>query len=1136
MDQNSLSSTDEKDLIEILELIEESFQGKDNQKKKEIIFKLESKFKNLKRKISLLIKALSLKIINNKQISLDLYLGIIIYLKNIFSSKDKSLEDLNSEELISYIQIFLEIILNTNKINPNLNDSKIFNIIQIIISNIFSFSKLISQPNYINQAFQIILDNFSFITKENFLNISKNVILLCTSLLSSKSAQNQNYDELINKYYIPIINIVFKNVPNFIDPKNNIYNNDFFCILKLLYEGFYYNLIRMKEISDIKTRKNIAFRFFLEYGMYSYELLQIVPSFGEETAKKYGNSNPIIIFSTDEKKGYEINHMKSNIFQFLSLITQISTLEEEKSDKKNKNLITDNELVKLINNVIVLIISSFENILNNKNKFIFIRRYNLETNEEDDCFNILLFQMCVFLSRSLIREPIKSEFSLHIKQFLLNVLFPMVITIDDELNFLNEDPDGYHQYIINIISEFKLRNFRIAACFLILKIADKFDDMANFILSFNIEMLNYIINEGNIKNEISEYNVYLKYIKDALINNFSNPIKMDFSFLIILIFKNYIYKIEFFLNRFRDIFINNQEKIHLISSPLIKIKICKIYKLFFPIFIKTDNKNTEQKESIFIQNSVNFLLNNVIQKNYEKGNNYIQSLGQEASETIIELFNISTYTANELFLKYISQNLENNFSLLIKLIEIINVDSFYLILEHILSEIKINQRYLVFECLDSLSKKFKRELINNSQESKIFCSHFFIILRNFLLGKNKLNLLDKQELLKFNKILEIILNCKNNPNELDFYEEIVSLTEDYIKVLNGINSLSYRVLKSIGTIIDLEKTTSLFCYDFTATFLSNINKNIYDQPINEADIFKEILVIIQKSFSIENESIENSKLFALLLTLQIMSLNPNINEEVLIFLLNSSFDCHKPVYENIFFPKYITNKNQLLLAILSLGFIFKPEITLKILNKPYYTSENGGVSRFDKFLQYIYSSLEITYPDYYPILGKCIILGICAILNNSFCQNFLDNNKEKKLSLIKIFISLLKNHIKEKTIIMNNLMKKEMKCHFVKEEEEEEEEEDEEEFEEESFDNEFNDKILFALKGNKNIINSDEFKYFSDIMKKIKEKDDELIKSIFGKGDNKNAFDKFLNIRNVKIKYNGKEFDIPRRIVRIIRK
>ena len=1129
-----MSSTDEKDLIEILELLYDSFKCTDNKKQKEIKDKIASKFNDLKRGISLLFKALTLKEINKNEIPAELYESIMIYLKNILSSKEK---ELDSKDIFSYIQSFLNIIIETNKINPKLNNPKIFNFIQLIISNLFSSSKFISDKNenYINKTFQILLDSINSSSNDNFLQISKSVIISCSSLLTSKSAQNNNYIDLINEYYIPIIDIIFKNVPKFIDPKTNFYNNDFICILKYLYEGFYTNLLSMKSILEIEKRKEMAFQFFSKYGDYSYDLLRIIPSFDENTSKKYGKENPIIIFDIDEKKCNEINLMKSKIFQFLSYIVQISTLKEKNTDEENKNLIANNDLVKLINNLIIKIVNSLEDILNNQNKYILIRSYKEPSNSEDDCFNMILFQMCVFLTRTLIREPIKSDFSQHIKKFLLNVLFPMIITIEDEINFVEVDPEGYHLYLIDITSEFKIRNFRTSACFLVYKIAEKFEDMTNFILSFNIEMLNFIINEGNVQNEMPEYNIYLKYIKDGLINKFSDKIKLDFSLLIILILKSKLNRNQHFINRFRDIFIKNQEKMHLIESPIIKIKICKIYNYFLPVFFATDNKISEQIKIKFIENTINFLLNNLIQKKVDKENNdYIQSLAQEASDTIIELLNLPKNVGHDLLIQNMSQSLEKNFSIINNLIEVVDVYSFYLVLEQIISEIKITNRNLLFECLNNLSKRFHQEFLKDNQESKIFCNHFFVILRSFLTGKNKLNNLNKQEISKYNEIFGPILNYIKNPKKFDLYDELIITTEEYIKAINGINNLSATVLNSIENILELEKSTNSSCYSFTSIFLLNLNNIISNESMDKDKLLNKIIIIIQKSFSFKNETFEYSNLYALLLTFQIMSLNQNLNEDILSFLLNRSFDCFHQINQDDPFSNDTTNKNMISLAIICLGFIYNPEITLKILNNNYLSFKDKQIPKFDIFMNYIYYSLQITYPDYNPILGKCIILGICGILNNKYCIDYLDNNKQKKLALLKIFTLFLINHKKEKDIILEKLMKKETKCNFV----EEEENEEEEEFEEDEFDTDFNDKIENALSGDNNIKNSDEFKFFSQIMIFIKEKDfeiyDELINKTF-KGI-KSTIENMTKIRNIKIKYNEKEIIVPRRTVRIKRK
>ena len=1137
---NSQLSKEQLDLIDMLKLLEETFAGNDTKKIDEAKNKLQQKFQNIKYAISLLFQALSIDSIENRKIPENLHKSVAIYLKNIFLRNNESFGE---ADLISYLQKIIELVLTPNKVNPNIHNPTIFNVIQTIITYLSSSKLLLKNENknYIIQLFDVLLKSIKSVSSEDFLIIGKTIILICSALLSSKSADKDNYEEIIRNYYIPIINIIFANVPNYIDPKNNIYNNEFISLLKYLFDGFYSNLSKMRGVLDVEKRKDISIKFFREYGLYSYELIQLTPSFDKATADKFGKPNPIIVFNVDEKKCYDINHMKSKVIQFLSFITQISTIETKKAEDDSKNVINDQELVDLINKVIYLIINSFRDILNNKEKFYFIRRYNEEFNEEEDSFNILLFQICVFLTRSLIREPIKSEFTNNMKQFLLNILFPMVVTIEDEKDFLDMEPEGYHLYINDISSEFKNKNFRTAACFLINKISEKYEDMFYFISSFSIEMLNFIINEGKIQTGVSqEFNVYIKNIKEALINQFNEVIKLDFSLLIILILKEKIKKNPIFKNSLREIFINNQDKIHSIDNPIIKIKLCKIYNYYLPKFFKKGNDINENIKKKCIENAINFLLNNIIQKNRPNGDDeYLQALSYEASDAITELLSLSKSDENkdrQLLYLYINQNLDKNFALIIKLIENVDIYSFFLVIDQILSNVQMSQRNLLFECINNLTKKFLGQFLKQNPENKLFSSQYFNCLNSFLTGKNKINPDNKEEIKKFNEIFDPVLSYIKNPKKFNLYEELVSLTEDYIKAFNGINERSSLVLKSLKLILDYEKTTSSISYSFTSTFLSYIQKNISDEPLDQAELFKEILIIIKKSFEFIEESNKTSKLYALLLTLQILNLNPNLPEEIFSFLIFHSMNSFEIIEINDEFYNDRNNVNQLSLANVSLGFIFKPDLTFKILQRQIIINENRKIIYFDKFYQLLLLILNLSYPDYNPLLGKCMILGICGILSNKTCLDYLNAHKDNKIFLLKIFIKFIFLHKKEKTTILNRLMKRELKCNFVEEENEEEEEEEEEEDDE--IDQEFNEKVENILGGDNSINNSDEFKYYTEIMKYIKETDNDIYNFIVKENPNGNSniIEELFKVRNIKIKYNDKELTVPRKTVKIVRK
>ena len=527
----------QKKIIEIYYLLQETFTSKETKKIKEAKNKLSEIFKDVKSSVDLLFIALSYKQIDGKEIPLDLHKSVAIYLKNLFYAQ----KAFSQEEIYNYILKIFDLIFNGSKNNTHLLKMTIFNSFQTMVQILLSSKQVIEGNNdYVIKLMEILLNSIKNTTNENFLEVAKSVILLVTSLLVSKSVKADNYEIIITKYYMPIVDAIFMNVPKFLIPKENIYNIEFLNILKLLFDGFYSNLSRVRGILPIEKRKEIAMKLFKEYGNYCFELIHLSPAFDEQTTQKYNKPNPIIVFNSNEKLCYEINHMKSKAIQFLSFITQISSVEDKYGDDDIKNNINDKELKELLSKLIYSIVNTFEDILNNENKFNFLRKYTGEFNNEEDSYNMVLFQICVFLTRTLIREPIKTQFSGHMKQFLLNMLFPMLVTIDDEQVFADTDPEGYHQYINDITSVYKIKNFRTSGTFLIKKICEKFEDMSNFVLAFCLEMMNFIINGGQINTQVSDYNVYLKNKKDALIDQFNDKKKLDFAILIILILRDKI--------------------------------------------------------------------------------------------------------------------------------------------------------------------------------------------------------------------------------------------------------------------------------------------------------------------------------------------------------------------------------------------------------------------------------------------------------------------------------------------------------------------------------------------------------------------------------------------------------------------
>ena len=129
-----------------------------------------------------------------------------------------------------------------------------------------------------------------------------------------------------------------------------------------------------------------------------------------------------------------------------------------------------------------------------------------------------------------------------------------------------------------------------------------------------------------------------------------------------------------------DILIENYSNIHLIPFSIIRIKLCKIYYYFLPLYFGKVNYSEEIKK-IFLENVVNYLLNCIIQKNINIDEEYCQALSYEATSTIIRLMTIQKETKENnisALKKYINENLEKNFETFVQLIPNIDILVYFL--------------------------------------------------------------------------------------------------------------------------------------------------------------------------------------------------------------------------------------------------------------------------------------------------------------------------------------------------------------------------------------------------------------------------------------------------------------------------
>ena len=1153
-------NTDQQ-LGELLSLLEKSYSSKDTQAILDITQSINKFEENCGNYLDLLFKGLSINSFNNKQISLDLHKSLSIALKNTINKKKL---ELNNEQTFILLQQTLQLFFS-NAINAHLLDKSIINIFGNIITLLSSGDSI---KSHCEELFTILLLAISGepATSDNFINKSKTVIIFCKGLFEAKILSKNNYAKIINEYYIVIIDIIFKSIKTYIDPNKQLYNENYISLLSELIEDIYINSknILKNDFIDNTNFNVIISNIFTKYGPLFYELIKIKIPLDEESKKIFINQNPIIIFNKSEEYCSNINTMKSKCFQLFCFITEQLTVKINNKTQNSLFLIKSEKLVEINAELVKLIISCFQDILNNSEKFDLIKNPREGMLGSGTSYNSLLFNMLLLLLRCFTREPIKKEFSEHIKYFVLNILFPLMTATKEEQIFLEEEPDEYQIYINDIIHDFKLRNSKTALCYLLKKICNSYLDMNNFILSYVIEMLCYIFYSNNATTSFSNsnaYNIYLDSENKSLINSFNDEIKIDFCFLILLLLKDNVFSHNYLKNKFITFFVENQDKIHQINSFLILIKICKIYSEYSIHIIRHLQTGTIANiRKSFIEKMINMLFLCII--NYKNGTYFNEILISEASNAILSIIKFSkNYDIKHLYIKeIINETIQIYFKNLIKLIDTLDNISLNIVISEIIENIPIKERQDVINCLENFTKKFQiivntnYIILNKEDKSRkktsFFINQYFLIINNYLKGINKFDILNKSEIIQFNNIISSVISYISDTQKSEFHEEIVSLGHYYINALGSINEISMQILDNLYQVIKRDLLLNGEYYTFISTFLSHINREAnYKQYIDK------IISIIKLCFSFPKENFFENILSTLLLIFQIISSGIQIDYDSLKCLINEIYKYYiisdeflnnkeNPEITILNERSYLEKAQQVLIADISLCLINYPENAFKILTEnisQLYNSDNNSynITNLRELIINLFSSIfDLEYP-YYSLLGKCDVLSLCSIIRNQTILNILCNDSNQKLFFLKLLINIIIKHKEESVKIQTKLTNSEIKCGFINDDDDDNEQSEDDSLKDSDngFDSSFYEIIKNCLKNNSFVMNNDEFKIFSDTLYQIKSNDQILFDNLFknfNKRDSKTVRD-LLFVRNIKVEYNGEKYDIPRRTLKIKR-
>ena len=1055
-------------LKQILILLQNTFSCNDNEIRKNAEKTLKKYSEN---PVSFIQEVIVCLTIDSKIINDQLKKSIAIYIKNLIYDK---YEILKKNEEITIIKILSNIQLNNNldiTICSHLNNAlvKLFS-----SNNIIDDKELII--NYIKEytLFQLNQKEKNIIQSYNNLNLFKNVFI-------TKSLQVNN------------IETIFEEIIKLFDNLFQIYKNDLgnleinsINLFSEIYDFMYLLIIKLKFIDEKEFTKRLIL-LFSKYGNFVYEIIS--------TNKNNESQNPIIYICQNKELSQKMNILKAKCFQFISAIIQYlgESIKEE-------------NLINITSSIIKLTVNSLENLINDY--------INLLDNliVDDDPLNIIIYNMIIFLTRGLIREPIKSNFEHLVFNFLLNVIFPFLISSKKDEEELIENPEEYNTYLNDLISNFKIKNYKVSISFLIVKILDNFVEQKIICISFCLQLLDYILKIENNEN-ISKEKYYLLFnlnLNQYYILNkerISNEKLIDLLLLIIIILKDNIIKSKKNILFLREIVLNYFSKFNNINSLIIKNKLCYFYSNYFiHLYDENDNNNKNIITNIFL-----FLLQQII-------NPKENCLSYQSSNAII--FMLNKIEKNELLNSLINENLS-------KLIILINDDKndnymFFELLEEISEYNQINE-LIMLPFISETIKKIEKDINNSSNlknsNSQIIFGKCFNIIINIL----KKNPIHEDRINEFENIIENLFTYLKEPEKIDFDDEIINIISEEIKNLNKITSLSIKLLQFLIPIIKKEEEIDDSIYNFLIYFFKIDFENNYNFIYKEQDLFFQIInnLLYNDIDSVFNDFYEFN------LTKVFVILNKKLTSIQIKEICNQ-------LYSKIYFQLPEDNEDDFFeVDVNKVNFAIFSTICSCMLNYPSLISnfieENSTLS----FYELMEKCLEIKY--YKIDLGKNIILGLLnMIMTNQYNENKII------ITILNLIFKYIIRQKKEENSYIKKLMKNDFNCNFINENYDddniEENNKNNIEESEEKEDNESNGNFhtqnlalsLNWLPNNK----LDEFEIFFQCIYNLNDNIKNQFLNNLSEYE-KLMFNDCIHTRRIPIEYKNIKLTIPRRTVRI---
>jgi len=1072
------------DVNEILTCLKNTYSSPDKKIREESEKKLsELKNQNI---VEFTYQLITLLKSNAPEIDKNIKLSIILLLKRSLKEKIQNAEisQTQNEQLIQQFIIIL--------VYPSLSKKELENLIEVFSMSIelCPGETLIGIINYIKKEIASMpLGSFN------------GVISILTSIITSKSLTNKFFSQVLSTSLEMGSSMIENLFPEYekINMETNL--DDYFKLNEMFgnsFEFLFQSNFKSYKRFNLKEAKidNLFFKMFI-LGM---KLLVNVKS---------NNDNKIISWTNEEKIDKNINTMKIKIFRFLNL--QTNCFGDVIIDQ-NKISVT-NQLTKIIiNDISWIILNKYSNLM------------KLETEDEqgyysDYNYSLLISYMFIYLKRILYKDNFTKEYTTLFNDMYKNILLPLLIltNLEEEIALDNDSVNGYCIGIDDIISENKEKRIKSTVAGLIKVFYKKNNESNNFIIKYTLGLLEFLIS-GNNNNLFNNKDIFNE--NDIIIVLFKAYSKEKIAtaiFLVLNILSEVDSKNDYLNDHYiRDYFDRIFDSLSKINNPLLKHQVILFISNYSLRFYEPDSDAFETKilylydclfetEYSLISNSASQAIQNFFDKKNKQDPNIKTTLLKAAIKNISKFENHIANIQVSNFFDVLYQILLN--------FDKLDNEFFIQIFEKICKRINVEEerhrrlKFKVKKVKNKAKKKAKEQ--TNLNDYNIIINKCFNIIR--MLVHSKTFVISNMQ--KIEEALSPLVAYMDNPNKIDFDEDIISITyyliihnEKLTQIpMNLIEHLYKYCQKIEGLLLDMYELINAYLAYGTDIILS------YDNLTNG--------IYLAFEQGIKNVKYKNSPLYTCLL-IQTWIINcPKIPEKIVENLINLIINEIREVMKDYKETKSTGENNYNFLGFVTV--ILSGLINYSNIIIPSLTKNNYGDSLKD-WLQIINKEDEAGYE--YEI--KIIVYSICIVIQKGIIKGDIND-------LLNMTVLLLKTQEYNGKYEIRKKNKKDFKVNFT--DDSEESDNDDEDENELSEYNEIKDLIKKTINPIKNM---DEFKMFRELLLFLKNNQSEIYLNWEKTLDEnkKNLVNNLFGTKRINISGdNYNNVQVPRRIVSIKR-